>query len=61
MKERNLSPEHKEQIVKFILDNLPVFRELAVLAGADGSTRKAPRETIDRKESSRRMRGSIRK
>ena len=47
--------------IKFVLDNLPVFRQLAVLAGADGSTRKAPRKTIDAKESSRRMRGSIRK
>ena len=58
---KEISQEHKDQIVKFVLDNLPVFRQLAVLAGADGSTRKAPRETIDRKESSRRMRGSIRK
>lgn len=58
---KEISQEHKDQIVKFVLDNLAVFRELAVLAGADGSTRKAPRETIDRKESSRRMRGSIRK
>ena len=58
---KEISQEHKDQIVKFVLDNLAVFRELAVLAGADGSTRKAPRETRDRKESSRRMHGSIRK
>ena len=58
---KEISQEQKEQIAKFVLDHLPVFRELAVLAGADGSTRKAPRETIDRKESSRRMHGSIRK
>lgn len=58
---KELSQEHKDQIVKFVLDNLAVFRQLAVLAGADGSTRKAPRKTIDAKESSRRMRGSIRK
>lgn len=58
---KEISPEHKEQIVKFVLDNLAVFRQLAVLAGADGSTRKAPQKTIDAKESSRRMRGSIRK
>lgn len=58
---KEISQEHKDQIVKFVLDNLAVFRQLAVLAGADGSTRKAPRKTIDAKESSRRMRGSIRK
>ena len=58
---KEISQEHKDQIVKFVLDNLPVFRQLAVLAGADGSTRKAPRKTITAKESSRRMRGSIRK
>ena len=58
---KEISQEHKDQIVKFVLDNLAVFRQLAVLAGADGSTRKAPRNTIDAKESSRRMRGSIRK
>ena len=58
---KEISQEQKEQIAKFVLDNLAVFRELAILIGADGSSRKAPRETIDRKESSRRMRGSIRK
>lgn len=59
---KEVSPEQEKRIVRFVLDNLGIFRQLVLLAGPENySTRKSPRDTISREEASRLMLRRIRK